>query len=296
MVVGLTLGAAWFAAERFVLRRVKSLIDATRRLAAGDPAARTRLPYGHGELSDLARAFDEMASAVQAREEERAEAEQELRRSEERFRAFMDNSPALAVIRTAAGEPVYANAAFERCFGLGAGEWTRQPLERFWDAETSRRFREEDARVLESGTPRQSIDTATLADGRRRHWLTVTFPVASADGQRLAATMSLDLSEWREAQQALARAERRYTELVEHATDGIAIADASLRLVAVNGAACRQTGYTREELLQMRVADLLEPADLADAAAPPGRSPVGPRPRHRAPHPAQGRQASWSPR
>ena len=30
--------------------------------------------------------------------------------------------------------------------------------------------------------------------------------------------MSLDLTEWREAQQALARAERRYTELVEHAT------------------------------------------------------------------------------
>ncbi len=264
MVMGLTLGAAWFAAERFVLRRVKSLLDATRRLAAGDPAARTRLPYGHGELSDLARAFDEMASAVQAREEERAEAEQELRRSEERFRAFMDNSPALAVIRTAAGEPVYANAAFERCYGLGPGEWRGQPLERFWDAETSRRFGEEDARVLASGMPRQSIEMATLADGRRRHWLTVTFPVASADGQRLAASMSLDLSEWREAQQALARAERRYTELVEHATDGIAIADASLRLTAVNGAACRQSGYTREELLQMRVPDLLDPADLAD--------------------------------
>ena len=138
LVMGLTLGAAWFAAERFVLRRVESLLDATRRLAAGDPAARTRLPYGHGELSDLARAFDEMASAVQAREEERAEAEQELRRSEERFRAFMDNSPAIAVIRTAAGEPVYANAAFERCFGLGPGEWQGQPLERFWDAETVR--------------------------------------------------------------------------------------------------------------------------------------------------------------
>jgi two-component system, cell cycle sensor histidine kinase and response regulator CckA len=262
MVMALTLGAAWFAAERFVLRRVKSLLDATRRLAAGDPAARTLLPYGHGELSDLARAFDEMASAVQAREAERAEAEQELRRSEERFRAFMDNSPALALIRTAAGDTVYANAALERCFGLQPGEWRGRPVERFWAPETARRFLDEDARAIESGASRQSIDLVTFADGRARHWLSITFPVTSADGQRLAAMMAFDLTEWREAQEALARAERRYTELVEHASDGIALADASLRFVTVNSAACRQTGYSRDELLQLRVPDLLDPQEL----------------------------------
>ena len=192
MVMALTLGAAWFAAERFVLRRVKSLLDATRRLAAGDPAARTRLPYGHGELSDLARAFDEMASAVQAREEERAEAEQELRRSEERFRAFMDNSPALAVIRTAAGEPVYANAAFERCFGLAAGRVAGAAARAVLGRRDRRAGSARRTRACSRAASRASRSTsATLADGRRRHWLTVTFPVTSADGQRLAATMSL---------------------------------------------------------------------------------------------------------
>ncbi len=263
LAMALTLGASWFAAERFVLRRVESLLDATRRLAAGDPAARTRLPYGHGELSDLARAFDEMATAVQAREAERAEAEQELRHSEGRFRAFMDNSPAMAAIRTADGMSVYANAAFERCFGLQPGAWEGQPVERFWAAESASRFREEDARVLETGEPRQFVDPVVLADGRVRHWLSITFPVDNADGRRLAATMAFDLTEWREAQQALARAERRYSELVEQASDGIAITDASLRLLAVNSAACRQTGYARDELLQLRVTDLLDPADLA---------------------------------
>jgi two-component system, cell cycle sensor histidine kinase and response regulator CckA len=268
MVMALTLGAAWFAAERFVLRRVKSLLDATRRLAAGDPAPRTQLPYGHGELDDLARAFDEMASAVQAREAERAEAEQELRRSEERFRAFMDNSPALAVIRAAAGEAVYANTALERCFGLQPGEWRGLAVERFWATDTARRFRDEDARAIETGEPRQSVGVVTLADGRSRHWLSVTFPVTSGDGQPLAAMMAFDLTEWREAQEALARAERRYTQLVEHASDGIVIADATLRLVAVNSAACHQTGYTREELLQLRVFDLLDAEELRSNPLP----------------------------
>jgi two-component system, cell cycle sensor histidine kinase and response regulator CckA len=262
LAMTLTLGVAWFAAEWFVLRRVASLLDATRRLAAGNPAARTQLPYGHGELGGLARAFDEMASALQAREAERAEVERDLRRSEERFRAFMENSPALAVIRSRTGEPVYANGAFERAFALPAGGWQDQPLERFWSVETARRFRDEDARVLQTGESRQSVDPVTLADGSTRHWLTVTFPVTSADGQRLAATMAFDLTEWREARDALARAERRYSQLVEHATDGIAITDASLRLVAVNTAACRATGYTRDELLSLRVPDLLDPEDL----------------------------------
>ena len=37
MVALLTLAFAWVGAERFVLRRVASLLEATRRLAAGDP-------------------------------------------------------------------------------------------------------------------------------------------------------------------------------------------------------------------------------------------------------------------
>ena len=169
LVVGmvLTLAVAWFAAERFVLRRVSSLLEATRRLAAGDPAARTDLPYGHGELSDLAKSFDEMASALQERQAERDRAEQALRSSEERFRAFMDNSPAIAFVRTPAGELVYANRTLETYFGLEPGAWRGQPASRFWSAECAERFALQDARVLGSGVPEQSVDAVVLADGRR---------------------------------------------------------------------------------------------------------------------------------
>jgi two-component system, cell cycle sensor histidine kinase and response regulator CckA len=262
MVTLLTLAAAWFAAEHFVLRRVASLLDATRKLAAGDPAARTRLPYDHGELSDLARAFDEMAAALESRQAERDQAEQALRESEERFRAFMDNSPALAFVRTDTGEMVYANATLERYFGLGHGEWRNEPVSRFWSEALADRLGRDDAHVLAGGTPEQSVDTVVLADGRERYWLRVTFPLAENGRRRLAATLAFDLSEWRQIQARLAQAERRYTQLVDHASDGIAIADADLRLIEVNAAGCRMTGYTREELLGRSVVDLFVPADL----------------------------------
>ena len=75
----LTLVAAWVGADLFMLRRVNALVRATRRLSEGDLRARTGLPYGRGELSQLARVFDDMAAGLEAAEQRRAE-DAELRR------------------------------------------------------------------------------------------------------------------------------------------------------------------------------------------------------------------------
>jgi signal transduction histidine kinase len=75
----LTLAAAWVGADLFVLRQIRTLVGATRRLSAGDLSARTGLPHGPGEVSQLARAFDEMAESLE-RAERRRLLEEELRR------------------------------------------------------------------------------------------------------------------------------------------------------------------------------------------------------------------------
>ena len=75
----LTLAAAWVGADLFVLRQMRTLVGATRRLSAGDLSARTGLSYGPGEVSQLARAFDEMAESLERAEQRRLLAE-ELRR------------------------------------------------------------------------------------------------------------------------------------------------------------------------------------------------------------------------
>ncbi len=78
--------AAWFGSELFILRQVKTMAQASRRLAAGELSARTGLPYGGCELGQLAKAFDEMALALEQRQAERRQAEMELKRSQELFR------------------------------------------------------------------------------------------------------------------------------------------------------------------------------------------------------------------
>jgi len=74
----LALGAAWFGGERFVLRQVRVLYEAARRLGAGDLASRTGLSKESGELGELARTFDAMAQSLQDRAGERERTEESL--------------------------------------------------------------------------------------------------------------------------------------------------------------------------------------------------------------------------
>ncbi|PWU13261.1 MAG: hypothetical protein C5B50_19680 [Verrucomicrobia bacterium] len=77
--VGLAaLGAAWFGGERFILKQVRVLSLAASRLAAGDFSSRTGLNKESGELGDLARSFDLMATTVEQRVKEREQAERTL--------------------------------------------------------------------------------------------------------------------------------------------------------------------------------------------------------------------------
>lgn len=76
----LALVASRFAADAFVIRRVDQLVAATRRLAGGDLSARVEARPGGGELGELARAFDEMAAALERDRDERERNQREMER------------------------------------------------------------------------------------------------------------------------------------------------------------------------------------------------------------------------
>ena len=88
VVALLAMLAAWFGGDLFIMRQVKAMAQASRQLATGEMSARTGLNYGNGELGQLAKTFDEMASALEQRQMERERAEMELKRSQELFRSL----------------------------------------------------------------------------------------------------------------------------------------------------------------------------------------------------------------
>jgi PAS domain S-box-containing protein len=58
----------------------------------------------------------------------------------------------------------------------------------------------------------------------------------------------------------------RYRLLVEQAPDAILLTDQAGRFVEVNSAACAMLGYSRDELLLLRIPDVIAPEDRAQAA------------------------------
>jgi PAS domain S-box-containing protein len=64
-------------------------------------------------------------------------------------------------------------------------------------------------------------------------------------------------------------------EAIDRAPDAVLVADESMRYLAVNQAACRLLGYTREELLALRVSDVaVSPGDGHDGTRS-GRGKTG---------------------
>jgi len=61
------IALAWFGGDALVLRRLRSMAQAARRLAAGDLGARTGLRQDAGELGQLGHAFDDMAQSLEHR-------------------------------------------------------------------------------------------------------------------------------------------------------------------------------------------------------------------------------------
>jgi signal transduction histidine kinase len=79
LVAGLALAAAWVGGNLFIVNQIQALVEATKRVAAGEVGVRTGLPRGKGELSQLAGTFDQMAESLERAHEQRL-LEEELRR------------------------------------------------------------------------------------------------------------------------------------------------------------------------------------------------------------------------
>ena len=82
----LALLFVWKGSEVFILRQVRAMAAASRRLAGGDLTARIGPVEGKDELSQLARSFDEMAAALENLHEVEQQAAEKIRQSREQLR------------------------------------------------------------------------------------------------------------------------------------------------------------------------------------------------------------------
>jgi len=88
----LVLALAWVGSDMLVLKRVRALSSAARRMGQGDLAARSGLPHDEEELGQLARSFDEMAGNLEAWKEQVLQSNQEFENLSYRNQLILDSA------------------------------------------------------------------------------------------------------------------------------------------------------------------------------------------------------------
>ena len=74
--------------------------------------------------------------------------------------------------------------------------------------------------------------------------------------------LSFDITQSKLVELELIKSKETLADYIEHAPDGIFIADSSLRFIDVNPAACKMTGYTKQELLTLKISQILSDEDI----------------------------------
>lgn len=92
-------------------------------------------------------------------------------------------------------------------------------------------------------------------DGRRIDVEIVVKPLQAGRGHQ--AVLIRDITERKRAERDLKESEQRFRQLFEQATDALLVHDEEGKVVDCNREACRSLGYSREELLALRVQDFV---------------------------------------
>jgi diguanylate cyclase (GGDEF)-like protein/PAS domain S-box-containing protein len=128
MTLLLAFAIAWMLSRRIV-RPLRQLSQDASALAAGDLSHRTRVQTD-GEVGLLATSFNQMAAALQQREEDASRAAEDLKQAKDTLSVVIDSSPVAIVCSDPERRIFLWNRAAERIFGYTAeeaiGQYARQ--------------------------------------------------------------------------------------------------------------------------------------------------------------------------
>lgn len=137
-------------------------------------------------------------------------AERALRESDDRFRAFMDNSPTTAWMKDEHGRYVYLSAPGEKSFGATFKECCRKKDFEIFPIEKARQYRASDLKVLRSGRYWDVVEDSTYPDGSRYAWWKIKFPFTDSAGRRYVGGIGLDITEHRQTEEELRRVHEEF--------------------------------------------------------------------------------------
>ncbi|MDM7998690.1 MAG: PAS domain S-box protein [Dehalococcoidia bacterium] len=213
---------------------------------------------------------------------ERKRADDALKESEEKFRALAENSSDLIVLLDRNAVISYESPAASRLLGLDpAARVGERPFERVHpdDLPAVTEAFNELMRNPSAGPRRISEMRLQHRDGSWRT-MEATGSAVVRGGEVTGIVVTLhDITERKQAEEALRASEERFRALIEKATDAIAVVDSNGRLLYESRSMEQITGYRLDDWLGKPMSDwLLHPDDVAKVASSLQRLLTSPEP------------------
>lgn len=188
---------------------------------------------------------------------ERKEAEAALRESEERFQAFMNHSPVVALIKDENGRMLYMNEVMEQRFRMKLEDVFGKTDFDWLPHDKAAQLAVVDREVLTTGVSRQLIEEIPTPDGVTHEWLVMKFPMGTSDGARMLGMVAIDVGEQRRAERALQESELHFRELFDEAPVAYHELDLNHRITRVNATELSMLGYRLDEMVGRPVTDFI---------------------------------------
>ncbi len=191
--------------------------------------------------------------------------EKSLKESEERYRVLIESQGVGICEIDNEDRFVFGNAEAHRILGVANGELPGRSLREFADEEDLEIVREQ-GRLRRQGV-RSTYDVAIIRPAGERRILRITGTPRMDENGKLVASLGVfsDITEVKEAEEALERSQRYYRSLIRNAGDMISIVDAELNFRWGSPAAGRITGHDPADIYGKPLFDYIHPDDIAMA-------------------------------
>jgi PAS domain S-box-containing protein len=187
---------------------------------------------------------------------ERKRAVLALKESEERFAAFMDNSPSIAWIKDADGRIVYLNKTYEKAFGIGLADCLGKTDDELWPRQTAETFRKNDLEVLDHpGKTIQVTEVTVGSTGRRQYWFCSKFHLSDSAGHKYIGGVGVDMTERKLAKDELSRVVQLLEAHMNNSPMAVIEFDTAYRVTRWSNGATRLFGWTSDEIVGRSIHD-----------------------------------------